>query len=230
LTLLHLVLFFTKLIDISTEYIQGELMSEKGKAKKIDIKEKKSEADEDTSRPDGTDNVETDTEKSIQDLEDKIESLEQSAKDSYDKFLRISAEFENYKKRSVREMEDFRKYANETLLKEFLSIVDNLERAVQSASTENHSNNPIVQGVDLTLQEIFKIFERFGVSAIESMGKPFDPAFHQAVQQEETEEQPDNVVLRELQKGYMIRERLLRPAMVVVSKVKEIQVAEENNE
>jgi len=124
-------------------------------------------------------------------------------------------------------MEDFRKYANETLLREFLSIVDNLERAIQSASTENHSNNSIVQGIDLTLKEIFKIFERFGVTSIESLEKPFDPAFHQAVLQEETEEHPDNVVLKELQKGYMIKERLLRPAMVVVSKAKEKQIHEE---
>ena len=125
-------------------------------------------------------------------------------------------------------MEDFRKYANETLLREFLSIVDNLERAIQSASTENHSNNSIVQGIDLTLKEIFKIFERFGVTSIESLKKPFDPTFHQAVLQEETEEHPDNVVLKELQKGYMIKERLLRPAMVVVSKAKEKQIHEKS--
>lgn len=195
---------------------------------KINIREEKIEEEENTSEPAEFKTEETAGEGSVRELDEKIESLEQEAKDSYDKFLRISAEFENYKKRSLREMEDFRKYANETLLKEFLSIVDNLERAIQSASTENHSSNSIVQGVDLTLKEIFKIFERFGVTPIESLEKPFDPAFHQAVLQEETEEHPDNVVLRELQKGYMIKERLLRPAMVVVSKAKEKQIHEKS--
>ena len=193
---------------------------------KINIMEEKVEGEENTSEPAELETEETAAEGSVRELEEKIESLEQEAKDSYDKFLRVSAEFENYKKRSLREMEDFRKYANETLLGDFLSIVDNLERAIQSTSTENHSNNSTVQGVDLTLKEIFKIFERFGVTSIESLEKPFDPAFHQAVLQEETEEHPDNVVLKELQKGYMIKERLLRPAMVVVSKVKEKQIDE----
>ncbi len=195
---------------------------------KINIREEKVEGEENTSEQAELETEETAAEGSVRELEEKIESMEQEVKDSYDKFLRVSAEFENFKKRSLREMEDFRKYANETLLREFLSIVDNLERAIQSASAENHSNNSIVQGVDLTLKDIFKIFERFGVTSIESLEKPFDPAFHQAVLQEATEEHPDNVVLKELQKGYMIKERLLRPAMVVVSKAKEKQIHKEN--
>jgi molecular chaperone GrpE len=157
---------------------------------------------------------------SVKEREKKIDALEREAKESYDRFLRVSAEFENYKKRAGREMEDFRKYANEALLKEFLPIVDNLELAVHSANNDNHVNNSIIKGVDLTLKEILKIFERFNVKSIDSLQKSFDPVYHQAVLQEETEEHPDNVVIKELQKGYMIHDRLLRPAMVVVSKAK----------
>jgi molecular chaperone GrpE len=142
----------------------------------------------------------------------------------------VSAEFENYKKRSAREMEEFRKYANETLLKALLPIVDNLERAIQSASSENHAAASVVEGVDLTLKEILKVFETFGVTPIASLEKPFDPAFHQAVLQEEDKDHPPDVVLKELQKGYMIRERLLRPAMVVVSKAPEKHDGENQNE
>lgn len=163
----------------------------------------------------------------VKEREEKIDVLEKEAKESYDRFLRVSAEFENYKKRAGREMEDFRKYANEALLKEFLPIVDNLELAVHSVNNDNHVNNSIIKGVDLTLKEILKIFEKFNVKTIDSLQKSFDPVYHQAVLQEETEEHQDNVVIKELQKGYMIHDRLLRPAMVVVSKAKKKQGDEE---
>lgn len=159
----------------------------------------------------------------VKEREEKIDALKKEAKESYDRFLRVSAEFENYKKRAGREMEDFRKYANEALLKEFLPIVDNLELAVHSLNNDNHVNNSIIKGVDLTLKEILKIFEKFNVKTIDSLEKSFDPVYHQAVLQEETKEYPDNLVIKELQKGYMIHDRLLRPAMVVVSKAKEKQ-------
>ena len=157
----------------------------------------------------------------LQGLEAKLQSSEQEAKDNYDRFLRVSAEFENHKKRTAREMEDFRKYANESLLKEMLPVVDNLELAIDSANSQAKDKGAIVEGVDLTLKEIRKVFEKFGVIPIEASEKPFDPTFHQAVLQEETEDHPENIVVREFQKGYMLKYRLLRPAMVVVSKAKE---------
>ncbi|MFC1856579.1 nucleotide exchange factor GrpE [Thermodesulfobacteriota bacterium] len=155
------------------------------------------------------------------DIEEKLQASGQEAKDNYDRFLRVSAEFENYKKRTVREMEDFRKYANESLLKEMLPVVDNLELAVDSANSQAKDKGSIIEGVDLTLKEIRRVFEKFGAIPIEALEKPFDPTFHQAVLQEETEDHPENIVVREFQKGYMLKNRLLRPAMVVVSKAKE---------
>jgi len=153
----------------------------------------------------------------LQEMETRLESVEQEAKEAHDRFLRVSAEFENYKKRSVREMDEFRKFANESLIREMLTVVDNLERALNSSNNDNQKNSPIAEGVDMTLKEILKVFKKFNVKPIEALGKPFDPNFHQAAMQEETNEHPENTVLNELEKGYMIHDRLLRPAMVVVS-------------
>ena len=158
---------------------------------------------------------------SVKELETKLAAKEQEAKENYDRFLRVSAEFENYRKRSAREMSDFKKFANESLLKEILLIADNLELALSSATENKNSEGSVREGVHLTLKEVQKILENFGVKPIDALEKPFDPNFHQAMMQEESEEHPEQIVLRELQKGYMIHDRLLRPAMVVVSKSKE---------
>lgn len=153
----------------------------------------------------------------LKEMETRLESVEQEAKEAHDRFLRVSAEFENYKKRSAREMDEFRKFANESLIREMLTVVDNLERALNSSNNDNQTNSHIAEGVDMTLKEILKVFEKFNVKPIEALGKPFDPNFHQAAMREETNERPENTVLNELEKGYMIHDRLLRPAMVVVS-------------
>ena len=149
--------------------------------------------------------------------EEKIEKAEAGAKEAYDRFLRASAELENYKKRTRKEMADFRKYANASLVKELLGVVDNLERAIESSNGSNEEGQ-LSEGLDLTLKELLKIFKEFHACPIEALGKPFDPCYHQAMMQQETTDQPENVVINELQKGYMIHDRLLRPAMVVVSK------------
>jgi molecular chaperone GrpE len=157
----------------------------------------------------------------LKDMEEKVESLKKEAAENHDRLLRVAAEFENYKKRNAREMNDFRKFANESFVKAMLPVVDSLDLAIASASNDQQANSSVVEGVTMTLKEIYKVFEQFGVRPIESIGKTFDPVFHQAMMQEETEVYPENTVSRELQKGYMIHDRLLRPAMVVVSKKKE---------
>jgi molecular chaperone GrpE len=150
----------------------------------------------------------------------ELNEWKQKAEEERDRVLRVLAEFENYKKRMNRQMEDYRKYANEALLKELLSVVDNLERAI--VSSENSMDNPkescVVEGVEMTLNEILKVLEKFHVASFESLGKPFDPAVHEAVMQQESKDHRENSIIQVLQKGYMINDRLLRPAMVVVSK------------
>ena len=168
----------------------------------------------------------------VQVLEKEAESAKQEAQENYDKYLRVFAEFDNYKKRSTREMNDFRKYANEALLRDMLTVVDNLERAIDSSNDNAEDTSSIVEGVRMTLGGILDLIEKHHVAPIESEGKPFDPQFHQAFQQEESEDHPSNTVLKEFQKGYLLHDRLLRPSMVVVSKKKETpgsEKAEDNN-
>ncbi len=153
----------------------------------------------------------------LKEVQADLETAKQEAKETYDRFLRVSAEFENYKKRSAREMDDFRKYANQSLVKEMLAVVDNLERALNSSNGNSSNDKCMADGVNLTLKEILKVFEKFNVKPIESIGQPFDPNFHQAMMQEETEDYSENTVITELQKGYLIHDRLLRPSMVVVA-------------
>ncbi len=192
-------------------------MSDKKKVKKsvetakVDIKDKEKK------RGDIAKEAKTEPADPIKEMEAKLETAEQEAKENYDRFLRVSAEFENYKKRSAREISEFRKFANESLIKEMLSVVDNLERALDSSLSNKQADTGLVEGVDMTLKEILNIFEKFSVKPVESLGKPFDPAFHQAVMQKETDSHPGNTVTNEMQKGYMMHDRLIRPAMVVVS-------------
>jgi molecular chaperone GrpE len=151
-------------------------------------------------------------------LENRCETAEQESRQNYERLLRVSADFENFKKRSFRETDDFRKYANELLLLELLTVVDNLERAIQSTNGENNEAGCVIEGVEMTLKALLKIFERFSVKLIEAVGKPFDPNFHQAMMQESSDLYPENTIISEFQKGYMLHDRLLRPSMVVVSK------------
>ncbi len=151
-------------------------------------------------------------------LSEQILAIEKEAHENYDRFLRVSAEFENHKKRTAREMAEFRKYANETFVKEMLPVVDNLQRAIASAKEKGAKNGGLVEGVQLTRKDMLKVFDKFRVKPIEALGEIFDPAYHQAVQQEETENHTDNTIIRELQTGYTIHDRLLRPSMVIVAK------------
>ncbi len=152
-------------------------------------------------------------------LENKFIKAEEDVKLSHDRLLRATAEFDNYKKRSERELGEFRKFANERLIKDLLPVMDNLERAVESSANDT-ANSGIIEGVEMTLTEIYKVLERFNLKCLESEGKEFDPNFHQAVLQEETDEYPDNEVIKVMQKGYILHDRLIRPAMVVVAKAK----------
>ncbi len=166
-------------------------------------------------------------EKEIEELKIKLEEKEKEAKENYDRMLRVAADLENYKKRSLKEKEEWRKYANEDLIKAILPFVDNLERAVNHAEKVEDANL-LIEGVRLTLQQLHQTLNRFGVSPVESVGKPFDPAIHEAMLVVETDQHEPNQVLEEFQKGYFLNDRLLRPATVSVAKLpkKEAQQTE----
>lgn len=183
---------------------------------KTEDKSKEIEPEETTS----DEQIINDEEDSIKTLEAKFEAKEKEAEETYDRLLRLSAEFENYKKRSSREIEEFRKFANQSLIKEMLSVVDNLELAMNSTNSHKAIDKDLLQGLEMTHREILKVFEKFNVKPIDAKGQPFDPTFHEAVMQEETDDYAKNTVINEMQRGYMIHDRLLRPSMVVVAKPK----------
>ena len=133
-----------------------------------------------------------------------------------DKYLRLAAEFDNYKRLIQRDQRDQIRFGNEPLLKELLPVVDNLERAIKS-SREGGGSEVLIQGVDLTLKQLTGALTRFHVIPVETVGRPFDPATHQAVISIASETVPNQYVVNELQRGYLLHDRILRAAMVSVS-------------
>ena len=194
------------------------------------LKENKKKADGKEEKTDSLNTPETDEQKNSDEgnnPEDKDDhkGVEDQLNEQKDKVLRLSAEFENFKKRKQREIDEFKKFANETVFRQLLSVVDNLERAIDSATDAVDETN-LLEGVKLTHKEILKLFESFNVKRIEADNQPFDPNFHQAVTHAQDNDVPDNTVTNVLQKGYLLHDRLLRPAMVVVSKKVEEQAQE----
>lgn len=156
-------------------------------------------------------------EKPAAELEAQLAVSREEAAKNWDLYLRCRADLENYRKRAQREKEDLGRFANENLLREMLPVLDNLERAVDHAR-ERGGNGSLLEGVEMTIGLLRKAFEQFGVTAVEALGKPFDPAHHEAMGQMEHAELPPGSVAQELQKGYLLNQRLLRPALVMVSK------------
>ena len=191
-------------------------MSEKKSAKIKIVSDQNTDMDDDNTAVNDTEPSKEPGEP-LADLQRQLESKEEELKQIHDRFLRISAEFDNYKKRSARETADFRKYANQALLKELLPVVDNLELAINSTDGKRDIDKSLVEGLEITRNEILKVLEKFHVKPVEAAGKPFDPEFHEAVMRQESDEYPENTVISEFQKGYLIHDRLLRPAMVVVA-------------
>lgn len=134
-----------------------------------------------------------------------------------DKYLRLYADFENYKRLAAKEKEELIKYSNEELIKELLSVIDHLELALQH-SADNKATTALAEGVEMTLKELRTALEKFGLANIEAQGMPFDPFVHHAMSQIESEGDEENIVVSEFRKGYMLKDRVLRAALVAVSK------------
>lgn len=151
-------------------------------------------------------------------LEAELKEARAEAEKNWDLYLRERAERENFRKRMQREKEDLARFANENLLRDLLPIFDNLERAVSHSAEGQEGGAGLLEGVSLTLDQFQKVLEKFGVVPVEAVGQPFDPAWHEAMGQVESDEHPPNTVAQEMQKGYILNDRLLRPALVLVAK------------
>jgi len=150
-------------------------------------------------------------------LIEKISAVQALADTNMDSYLRSQAEMENMKKRFQKDKQDLIKYGNETLTKQLLPVADNLEKALDHSKDEK-SIEALREGVDLTLKGLINVLEKAGVEVVEAVGAPFDPNFHEAVSEQADGRAAPGTVLKELQKGYLLNQRLIRPAMVIVNK------------
>ncbi len=157
-----------------------------------------------------------------EELKKLLEEKDKDIKALQEKILYLQADFENFKKLKTKEKLDTLKFGNETLIKEFIPVVDNLEMALNHASSTDDYKS-ILEGVKLTLNEFLKVLEKSGVTRIDAVGKKFDPNLHEAFYQEERDDIEPDTVISEFQKGYLLNDRLIRPARVILSKKPEIQ-------
>lgn len=144
-----------------------------------------------------------------------IENLKKELEVLKDKYMRLYAEFENYKKMVAREREELIKYSNEALISSLIPSIDNLEMALKHAGDVNSG---LVEGVRITLKEILKALEKAGLIPIEALMKPFDPQYHEAMSMVEREDVEEMTVVEEFRKGYIYKDKVLRPSLVAVSK------------
>jgi molecular chaperone GrpE len=162
-----------------------------------------------------------------EDPEARLQEKVKEAGENYDKYLRVSAEFENFKKRAEKENIETGKFANERLVKDLIPVLDNLDRAIEHGR-ETENIKTLLEGVEMTYKGFLTVLEKFGVKPIEALGAEFDPNLHEAVMVQQDADQPPGRVLTQIQRGYQLHNRLVRPAMVVVSTSPELTAEEES--
>jgi molecular chaperone GrpE len=151
-------------------------------------------------------------------LKKALEQKTKEAEEEHDKYLRLYAEFDNYRKRMQRDLADFRKYANEQLALELLTVQDHLGLALKHAAEGGETVQGLREGVELVYKQLRDVLEKFGIKAFSSAGQSFDPSRHDAMMQTVTDEVPENTVVQVLQEGYLYHDKVLRHAKVSVSK------------
>jgi len=200
---------------------------------KIKVFEGSEEVDETVKNPVGEEQEETNLEELVpegevekaiplekmtkEELIERIGVIQELADKNYDLYVRSQAEMENARKRFQKDKQDLAKFANDTIIKQLLPVADNLEKAIAHAMDEN-ALDALREGIDLTLKGFLDTLERNGVERVEALNQPFDPNFHEAVSEAENDAVEPGTVVNEFQKGYTLNKRLLRPAMVVVSR------------
>jgi len=171
-----------------------------------------------------TEPLEDETDRTAPDDEQQEPGVEQDAGRLKEDYLRLYAEFENYRKRVVKDKEEMARFANEAIIMDLLPSLDNLEIALKHARESegtDSSKDGLVQGVDMTLRELLRTLEKFGIKQIEAEGKSFDPEFHHAVTQAQRDDMDEGMVVEDLRKGYIYNGKVIRAAMVSVSKLPE---------
>jgi molecular chaperone GrpE len=165
------------------------------------------------------DDTNTDQDISLEQALEKLAQAELAAEKAHDDLLRVQAEMQNLRRRTEQDIEKAHKYGQEKFSAELLSVMDNLERALDAASAhENEAVKAIYDGVDLTLKSFSDCFTKFNIEAVDPLGEPFDPALHQAMSMQENPDVEPNTIIAVMQKGYTLHGRVIRSAMVMVAK------------
>jgi len=151
-----------------------------------------------------------------QELLKEVKDTEKKSQENYDLYMRTYAEMENIKRRGIKERQELSKYANESLIKEILPVIDNLQKALSHAQNDKNPSG-LVEGIELTLDGLMATLEKAGLKEVEAEGRPFDPNFHEAISKQIDDKIGPGHVITELQKGYVLNGRLIRPSMVVIS-------------
>ncbi len=159
-------------------------------------------------------------EKTVALKESEYEKLVRESLDYKDKYVRLFAEFDNFRKRMEREKQEFAKYANGEVLSQFLSILDDLERSVEAAKTKHEDYDAFLKGIEMVMAHVYEMLKKNQVKPMDTKGKMFDPHFHEVLMQEETDKFKEGTVIDEFQKGYMLDGRVMRTAKVKVATAK----------
>lgn len=199
--------------------VQAVMEKEEEKVKEVSLEESREQAEEGL-EPEPRKEKETPLEKMTKaELLEKVKEAQELEEKNFDLYLRSQAEIENVKKRAQKEKTELAKFSNESLIKQLLPVADSLEKAI-AHSEEGNSIDALREGVKLTLKGLMDTLKRAGLEEVKSVDEPFDPNFHEAVSEQEDSSVKPGTVTKELQKGYLLNERLIRPSMVVISKNK----------
>jgi molecular chaperone GrpE len=166
----------------------------------------------------------------VQRLAQALEQKTREAVEANEKYLRAAADFDNYRKRMQRDLADFRRYANEQMVLDLLSVVDHLGFALKHAGETGEAVQGMKQGVELVYKQFRDVLEKYGVKTFAAEGEPFDPAKHEAMMQVPTNDVPENTVVQVMQEGYLYHEKVLRHAKVGVSKKADPEMQAEEND
>ena len=200
--------------------VQVEVMKEQSPEKKI-----QEDSQEEFKEQPGEKDKESDNEEREIPLEkmtkgqllNRVKEVQETADKNFDLYVRSQADIDNLKKRFQKEKAELYRFSNESLIKKLLSVGDNLEKAIDHSEDDN-SLDALREGVELTLKGLMDTLEREGLESVKALGEPFDPNFHEAVSELKDNSAKPGTVIQELQKGYILNQRLIRPAMVIVNK------------
>lgn len=167
---------------------------------------------------DAADNKSTQADQNTEEdkVSQELDELRRQVEEHQQKVLRTQADFDNFRRRTRQEKEEKAKYASQNLIEQLLPVLDNFERALDSSKTSNDFE-ALAKGVDMIFRQIDQLMDQEGLKRMETVGQPFNPDFHQAIMQVESEEYEEGYIVEEVQKGYMLKDKVIRPAMVKVS-------------